>query len=159
MANTEKQPEVLPAASDPQERRVKYNRAVREAQLVALFLSRVDFKVKRENMLDHNQPPRLSYSSGRKNFTFEKTRGACFISIQWHVEIKTGRKQIAKCSAVYDLIYDGFTTTDEEIIKLFAKNVAESTSYTYFRALYASLDWSAELRSPPLPIIKFQPRV
>jgi hypothetical protein len=29
----------------------------------------------------------------------------------------------------------------------------------YFRALYAHLDWSASLGSPPLPVIQLQPKL
>jgi hypothetical protein len=45
----------------------------------------------------------------------------------------------------------------EDIIKMFIDHVGKTATYAYFRALFAQLDWSANLRSPPLPVLSFLP--
>ena len=150
--------EVIPPL-DPQERRRMYNRAVREARLVTILLSGTTFKVTRENTPSEEDEIVPSYKGVLKEVSYQKEFGACLIQIEWQVQVKVHRKQFVKCTATYDIIYDGFKEASEEIVSLLAENVAKPASYAYFRALYANLDWSADLRFPPLPIIKFQPKV
>ncbi|MCY1642112.1 hypothetical protein [Methylorubrum sp. SL192] len=153
---------VSDAPPDPEERRRKYNRAVRQANLVTILLSKIDFKVNR----DVKRPAKgegnssvPSYGGKLVKFQYNDEAKAFIASVAWTVEIKVGRQTYAKCLAHYDVIYNGFSDVDEEIVELFAENVARPATYTYFRALFASLDWSSELRLPPLPVIKFHPKV
>jgi hypothetical protein len=153
---------VTSAPGDPQERRTSYNRAVREARLVTILLSKVDFNVNREiprPSRDNSDRPNLSFGGTMSNFFFDEEKKVCIARVEWKVELKSGRQKFAKCTATYDVMYDGFGDVDEAIIRLFAENVAQPATYSYFRSLFASLDWSADLRLPPLPIVKFHPKV
>ncbi|MEE8630222.1 MULTISPECIES: hypothetical protein [Methylobacterium] len=150
------------ASPDPEERRRKYNKAVRQANLVNILLSRVDFKVNRDvrppvRGAENSSPP--SYGGKLAKFTYFEEEKACFATVVWTVEIKSERRTYAKCVAQYDVIYNGFTEVDNSIIELFAENVARPATYSYFRALFANLDWSSDLRLPPLPVVKFHPKV
>ncbi len=140
------------------ERRQKYNRAVREARLVTIVLTSVKFEVKRKTMTTEQTKRQFIYGGEVKQFAIlqEKVLGA---SIKWTVTIKSDRKTLSFCSATYDIIYDRFSSLDDEIGELFAENVAQPATYAYFRALYANLDWSADFHSPPLPVIKFHPKI
>lgn len=148
------------SALDPsvQERRQSYNRAVREARLVKIVLSAVKFGVKRSVPFSEASVRKLSYGGEVVEFAVVK-KNALGASIKWSVNIKSGRKQVATCMATYNIVYDNFSSLDDETARLFAENVAQPATYAYFRALYANLDWSAELRSPPLPVIKFHPKI
>jgi hypothetical protein len=150
------------ASPNPEERRRKYNKAVRQANLVTILLSKIDFKVNRRIAPDEkaSRPVGKPSFGGRlADYQYDEETKACLASVAWTVEIKAGRQTYAKCVAQYDVIYDGFTEVDEDIIQLFAENVARPATYSYFRALFASLDWSSGLRLPPLPVMKFHPKV
>jgi hypothetical protein len=140
-----------------EERRNIYNRTVRQAELKAIMLSNLSFKVNRSVLSDAR--PKAFYGTGDiVGFSFDKDRRACAARVLWKVELKVERKQFVKCAAQYDAIYNGFEC-GPDIARLFIENVARSATYSYFRALYASLDWGADIGSPPLPVIKFQPKV
>jgi hypothetical protein len=155
--NLEKTPE-SPALPSAQDRRQRYNQIVREAQLAVLLLSKVDFKVNRSVAAEEGAS-KLSYAGRLVEIAHMREQGACGAGVEWLVEIKKGRKQLARCTARYDIIYDGFDSYDDEIVAVFVENVAQPATYTYFRALFANLDWSAELHTPPLPVIKFYPKI
>jgi hypothetical protein len=159
MAETEQpkgEVQTLPP-DDPEKRRANYNRAVRTSRLVNILLSGVDFKVNRT--VGDPSGGRASYGGEIKKFFFDPEEGVILCNVEWTVEIKVGRKRFLKCAAVYDVIYDRFKDIDEEIARIFAENVARPACYAYFRALFAQLDWSADIGSPPLPMVKFQPKV
>lgn len=149
------------AVAARQKRIANYNRAVRVAEIVTIALSELKFKVSQENAPEPEEGKKLkpSYNGRLNNIAFDAEKGLLIVSVEWIVEIKAGRKVFSKCSAVYDVFYKGMQGFDEDTIDLYAENVARPTSYSYFRALYASLDWSAGIASPPLPIIKLHPRV
>jgi hypothetical protein len=144
---------------DPEKRRAAYNRAVREARLLTLVLSELNYKVNRQNQPEEPSEAKFSYAGRVSEFSLSVENNAIFTQIEWTVEIKVKSKRFAKCVARYDLIYDNFSTVDEDIAMVFAQSVAQPASYAYFRSLFATLDWSAEIRSPPLPVIKFYPRI
>jgi hypothetical protein len=150
----------LAQPEEGQQRRVRYNQAVRKARLVTILLSSLEFKVSRE-VLDDSKENSVSphYGGHVKQVAFDPEEGAVLCTIQWTVDMKYGRKRFVKCAAEYDVGYEGLSGCDEDTIKLLAEYVARPASYAYFRAMYANLDWSAELRSPPLPVVKFQPKV
>jgi hypothetical protein len=146
-----------PPSDSPEQRRANYNRAVRTSRLANILLSALEFKVNRE--ITEPSGGRASYGSEIKKFFFDPEDGVLLSNVEWTVEIKVGRRRYIRCSATYDIVYDGFKDIDEEVARLFAENVARPACYSYFRALYAHLDWSADIGSPPLPVVKFQPRV
>lgn len=141
-----------------EERRRLYNETVRKANLVNIFLSKVDFHVDRE-MLSKPPRPGLNYGSEIDSFQYDEETGGFLVSVKWRVDMKSSRKSVAKCVAVYDILYDGLVTSNEEVLKIFADSVATSATYSYFRAFFATLDCSAQLGLPPLPVLKLFPKV
>ncbi|WP_125901158.1 hypothetical protein [Methylobacterium indicum] len=152
----------LPAPqASPEERRIKYNKAVRLARLSTIVLSELSFKVDRTVDIGSStkDDTSASYSGKAGEFDFDPDTGDLSIRISWILKIKIKKKTIMSCSASYDVLYNGLEGVDQDIAVLFAENVARPATYAYFRALYASLDWSAGMASPPLPIISFHPKV
>lgn len=152
-------PEDIAAAKQKNEARLKlYNEVVDQANLRKLLLSDVSFKINRE-MDVSSEKPRKAIDGRMVSFSKDPESNAIAATIEWSITMKVGRKLYAKCIAVYHVIYDGFSIEDEEILELFAFNVGRPATYTYFRSLFATLDWAAELRLPPLPVMKFFPKV
>src|SRR4051812_49917981 len=110
---------------DPQERRRTYNRVVREAQLVTILLSDIRLTVNRKVDAERSSAHKLGFGGKMVAFEFNEEEKACLARVEWLVEIKIGRRTLAKCSAVYDVMYEGFETSDAEIVRLFADNVAQ----------------------------------
>lgn len=140
-------------------RRANYNRLVRTARLASIILEKVDFKISAEALgvnkallvrsLNVNT---IVLSSGLEDRT-------CVANILWKVQYKFKNRKIVRCNASYIISYDGIVDCSEETVNVFVENVGKVATYAYFRALYAHLDWSANLGSPPLPIIQFQPKL
>lgn len=141
-----------------QERRRLYNETVRKANLVNIYLSKVNFEVNRERAAKMSTPD-LSYGSEIERFLYNSEKGACLISVKWKVNIKSAGKHVAKCIAVYEVAYDNLPHSSEDVLRIFADNIAVSNTYSYFRSLFATMDWGANLRSPPLPVLKLFPKV
>ncbi|WP_038953061.1 hypothetical protein [Bradyrhizobium japonicum] len=148
-------------AEDAQQRRIKYNQAVRSARLVTLLLSSVNFSVNRKALDpdDADADVKPTYGGRIKQVAFDAKEGNLLCTVEWTVDFKYKRKRFVRCSADYDVAYGGLVGFEESTIALLAENVARPASYAYFRALFANLDWSAELRSPPLPMVTFQPKI
>jgi hypothetical protein len=87
------------------------------------------------------------------------TDGICVANVIWDVTIKYKNKTVVKCSASYIVSYDGIKDASDEVIGLFLEHVGKVATYAYFRALYAHLDWSANLNSQPLPVLQLQPKI
>jgi hypothetical protein len=159
MANETTQGDIV-GQDDAQQRRVKYNQAVRKARLITLLLSSVNFNVNREVLEpDGDNDIKPTYGGRVKRVAFDSKEGNLLCTIEWTVDFKHKRKRFVKCAADYEVAYGGLMDFDESTMTLLAENVARPATYAYFRALFANLDWSAELRSPPLPVIKFQPKI
>lgn len=141
-----------------EERRRRYNKVVREARLVTIMLEGVEFNVDRVKF-NKAEDPSLNFKGETSEPVLVPDRGACLVPVQWKVELKDGRKQVAKCNARYVIIYNGFTELEPEIMAIFADGVAKGATYSYFRSLFAQLDWAADLRTPPLPVLKVFPNV
>lgn len=147
------------AAKERNEARLQlYNQVVTDARLRKLMLSDLTFKVNRELDVSSSKPT-MQFEGILAAFSFDAEAKAIAATIEWIATQKQGRKVYSKCAAQYHIIYDGFTVEDEDILERFAFNVGRPATYTYFRALFASLDWAAELRNPPLPVVKFFPKI
>ena len=156
-----KVPAVVGAKEPPlssEERRRLYNETVRKANLLDIYLSKLEFDVDRVQ-LSKSPEPSLNYGSAIDRFLYDQETGSFLVSVKWRVDMKHGRKSVSKCVAIYDIMYDGLVTSNDEVLKIFADNVATSATYSYFRSLFATLDWSAQLRLPPLPVLKLFPKV
>jgi hypothetical protein len=153
-------PEVLPSPGEiVQKRRAEYNRLVRQARLASLLLEKVEFKIQpealgiKESLLVRNLSPTTRVlSSGIED-------GTCVASVVWEVTFKFKTKNVVRCSASYVIRYDGIADCSEEAVSVFIEHVGKTATYAYFRALYAHLDWSANLGSQPLPVLQLRPNL
>lgn len=147
--------------ADALKRRADYNRAVRTAELNSILLRDLKFKVDRKAAPVRGQPVKMTgeCNGAMIGLRVDEESGAMTASIEWGVELKVAKKRVASCKAVYDVVYNGFAEVDDDVVGLFAENVARPACYAYFRSLYASMDWAAELRFPPLPVVRFNPKV
>ena len=150
---------VAAAAEAAQKRRNDYNRLARTARLNNLLLEKVDFRILpdalgiKESLLTRNLSPTT------KVMSYGAEDGTCVANILWEVVFKYKNKNVVKCTASYIVSYDGAKDYSQETIALFLENVGKVATYAYFRALYAHLDWSANLGSQPLPVLQLQPKV
>jgi|HigsolmetaAR203D_1030402.scaffolds.fasta_scaffold14164_1 hypothetical protein len=146
------------APLSPEERRTLYNKTVREAVLRKLLLESVNFNVDRARLMDAKERS-LRLDGQVSKFDIIESSSICVVGVKWRAEIKDGRKVVARCVADYTVVYSGFTEINREVMLIFADNIARSATFAYFRALFSSLDWAAELRLPPLPMFKAFPKV
>lgn len=139
-------------------RRNNYNRVVREARIVSVILADLTFNVDPEAYAASDKKKR-SYNSSIVHFFYDSEKGVFLAGVRWIVKTKVGRKTLVNCSAVYNVVYDSISDVDEDVVRVFADSVGRATVYGYFRGLFAHLDWSANLRTPPLPVVRFNPKV
>jgi hypothetical protein len=142
-----------------EKRRADYNRLVRTARLGSIILEKVDFKVASEALGVSKALLKRTLDVKSTIMSSESEDGSCIANIVWSVQYKFKSRAIVKCTASYVISYDGVLECSEDTVKVFVENVAKVATYAYFRALYAHLDWSATVGSPPLPIIQLQPKL
>lgn len=147
------------SGKETEERRRNYNRLVRLAKLKTILLEKLDFKVAADIYCADKSLLRRELSVETDLLSYEGSDGQIVANIKWSIVIKLKKKNIAKSAVSYIIMYDGAVECQEEIVKLFIDHVGKTATYAYFRALYAHLDWSANIGSPPLPVLQFQPRI
>jgi len=141
------------------DRRLKvYNRIVADANLAKLVLTKVDYQV-HHDVANSGREPTLNYKGELVEFDHNKEIGAIMAGVKWTADVRCGRKKAVHFVANYVVIYEGFTTEETELLERFADNVARPATYSYFRALFANLDWASDLRTTPLPVVKFFPKI
>jgi hypothetical protein len=140
-------------------RRANYNRLVRTARLASIILEGVDFKIMPEALGVNRALLSRNIDVTTKVMSPGLNDGTCVANIMWTVQYKFKKRTIVKCRASYIISYDGIRDCSEETVSVFVENVGKVATYAYLRALYAHLDWSANLGSPPLPIVQFQPKL
>ena len=142
-----------------EKKRNDYNRVVRQARLISIILDNVDFDIKPEAVAADKASIKRNISSDAQLVSFDSEDGSCFAKIVWKVDVHHNRKKIVKCKASYVVMYDNIKECPNEVVNIFVENVARPATYAFFRALYAHLDWSAGLASPPLPVVRYLPKV
>ena len=159
-------PVPVPAPASPatsgqevENRRANYNRLVRTARLASIILDSVNFKILPEALGVNKSLLKRDLNVSTKLMSSGLTDGTCVGNIAWTVQYKFQKRTIVKCTASYIISYDGIEKCSEETVGIFVENVGKVATYAYLRALYAHLDWSANLGSPPLPIIQFLPKL
>jgi hypothetical protein len=140
-------------------RRANYNRLVRTARLASIVLENVNFKILPEALGVNKSLLKRDLGVRTKVMSAGLSDGTCVANIVWTVQYKFRRRSIVKCTASYIISYDGIVDCSEETVGIFVENVGKVATYAYLRALYANLDWSANLGSPPLPIVQFLPKL
>lgn len=140
-------------------RRQKYNKLARTAQLGNIFLVGVKYDVKPE--IFSFDPAELHRIFNHKilNLSSISDDGVCVAQLQWVATVKIGKKNVVRCVADYVLTYSNIHDVDHDILRVYIDAVAAATSYSYFRGLYAQLDWGSGVGSPPLPTMQFFPKV
>jgi hypothetical protein len=152
-------PAAVPNADEIQKKRADYNRLVRTARLANLLLEKVDFKILpdalgiKQSLLTRSLTPTI------KVMSYGISDGTCVANVIWEVTFKYKSKNVVRCAASYIISYDGITDCSEETVGVFLEHVGKVATYAYFRALYAHLDWSANLGSQPLPVLQLQPKL
>jgi hypothetical protein len=119
-------------------------------------LEKVDFKMVpeilglKESLLARNISPTTKLlSAGAED-------GICVASVVWEA---TFTRSMMRCTATYLISYVGIEDASEETVTTFIDHVGKTATYAYFRALFAHLDWSANLNSQPHPVLQLQPKL
>ncbi|MFZ3350797.1 MAG: hypothetical protein WA268_08015 [Xanthobacteraceae bacterium] len=149
----------VPSGQEVENRRANYNRLVRTARLASIILDSVSFKILPEALGVNKSLLKRDLNVSTKLMSSGLTDGTCVGNIVWTVQYKFQKRTIVKCTASYIISYDGIEKCSEETVGIFVENVGKVATYAYLRALYAHLDWSANLGSPPLPIVQFLPKL
>jgi hypothetical protein len=152
-------PAAPPTGQDVENRRANYNRLVRTTRLRTIITEKVDFKVAPEALGGNKAALKRDLNVKTELLASGIEDGICVGQIVWTVQMKLQRKAVVKCTASYLITYEGIENCSEETVTIFVENVGKVATYAYFRALYAHLDWSANLGSQPLPIVQFQPKL
>ncbi len=156
------QPSSIALAEQPSEtpeKRQNYNRLVRTARLVSLLLEKIECRVSPEAFGMQKGLLTRDLLAKQRTLVNGAVDGTCIANIVWTTSLKYKKKSVARCVASYIITYEGMKGCNEESIETFIENVAKTATYAYFRALYAHLDWSANLGSAPLPVLQFQPKI
>jgi hypothetical protein len=142
-----------------QQRRNDYNRLVRTARLTSMLLENVDFKTKPESVGTNKSLLSRDLGANAKVLSSGSEDGTCVANIEWTVKYSFKSRAVVRCSASYIVSYEGMKGFSDEVIGIFVDTNSKSITYSYFRALYAHIDWSANLGSAPLPIVQLQAKV
>jgi preprotein translocase subunit SecB len=129
----------------------RYNFVVKCAALDHVRLLNSKFDVK-QSFFQEQGLPKLAYDVSTADTFFDKEQGIAFARIDLSVEAKRSRSKVLGCTAQYVIGYSGLEDCEEEAVALFLKRVGPFACYPYFRSLFASLDWAAGTRLPPLPV-------
>lgn len=140
-----------------QQRMGEYNKLARTARLLALILEKVDFKIYPEALGADKSELIRHFSPKTEIMSVGLDDGTCVANITWRVTFKLKKKVVVRCAASYIISYAGVRDCSADGVTIFLESVGKIATYSYFRALYAQLDWSANLGSEPLPVIQFLP--
>jgi hypothetical protein len=160
--STTEEPVRTPAVQEGQSvenKRANYNRLVRTARLRSIILDDVRFKIMPEALGVNKALLKRDLNVSTRLMSSGLTDGTCVGNIIWRVQYRFQKRTTVKCTASYIISYDGIGNCSEETVAIFIDNVGKVATYAYLRALYAHLDWSANLGSPPLPIVQFLPKL
>lgn len=141
------------------ERRRNYNRLVRQANLVSIFLEELKFKAAPETLSIPKDKLRRSIQAKMGDLLFNEEEGVCMAKVGWGIEIKNERRKLVQCTATYVLIYDNIRNCPEETVRTFVEHIGKAACYAYFRAMYAQVDWAAGIGSPPIPVMRLEPKL
>lgn len=149
----------LPSDQEAADSRAAYNSVVRDANLQAIQLLAIAFKVEPAFFGDRTKrKPDLKIE--HREEAFDAASGEAYCSVTLTVSVKgTGRKNNLFCKAEYVVVYDNLVGSDQNAVAAFLDRVAPFACYPYFRSVFATLDGAAGTRLPPLPIHKEKSRV
>ncbi len=129
-----------------------YEKAVEAAKLKAVNLIDFSFKVQPDFFSFKKTDLNFCYLVNNTDTQYEEDFAVAFVDFE--VYTKKSRRKLLSCKAQYAVIYDGFKNCEEKEVRQFVNRVSVFTCYPYFRSLFASMDWAAGTKLPPLPIHK-----
>jgi hypothetical protein len=153
---------VVPSIESPevrQQRRTDYNRLVRTAKLTSILLEKTDFSTRTESMGISKSLLKRELVATSNVLSSGASDNVCVANIEWSVKYTYQKRAIVKCVSSYIVSFEGMRSFPDEVIAIYVDTNAKGLTYSYFRALYAHLDWSANLGSAPLPIVQLQAKV
>lgn len=148
-----------PPIMSQEEKRNSYNKLVRTAKLKTLLLHETEFSVHHEAHAIAKHLLEREVVGSREVLSSGCSEGDCVVRVKWTAITKYKKKKLVSGWASYIVNYQGMTGCTLETVEEFTEAVAKAATYPYFRSLYAHLDWSAELGSPPLPVFQFLPKL
>lgn len=137
-----------------EERLRNYNLVVDSAELVSVQLVRSNFEVKPEFFRSADARKNLGYDAQVESVDFSPESGVAMAFLTFSVDSKKGKKKLLSSTAKYLVVYDELTECDPDAVEAFIRRVATFAAYPYFRSHFASLDWAATTRLPPLPVMR-----
>lgn len=149
------------SASDTEglRRRAEYNRLARTAKLKSLILEKVNFRLHPEIFKLDSGSLRRDIRGEAQTMSCGDTDGVCIANISWAIRMRYKKSIRAQCLGSYVIAYEGVEGYSKETVDMFVQTVGKAATYAYFRALYAQLDWCANLGSSPLPVLQFRAKV
>ena len=135
------------------ERLENYNKVVAAAELGAIQLVKLDFDVSPE-YFGENDETQLGYVITPESSEYDADAGIAVCVIEFQVNAMRDDIPVLQCNATYTIMYGISETCDTDAVKAFIERVGVFSCYPYFRGVFASLDWAANTRLPPLPIHK-----
>jgi hypothetical protein len=151
---------VVPMLDEAVNEKIKqYNKAVRLAKLSSILLEKINFQISPDALRGKQSEYQRELNVKTEILHYDAASGDCIANISWTITMKFKRKRVAKCVANYVVIYSEIKECPEDTVQMFIDHVGKTATYAYFRALYAHLDWSANLGSPPLPVVHFNPTI
>jgi len=142
-----------------QELLARYNEVVDRAALGSIRLLDLNFAIKPDCLAkeDYGSNSKFAYGVSTKDIDFDSGSGRGGASFTCEATSSLGRVKAAHCKAVYYVSYRNMTGCEETATKAFMGRVGRFTCYPYFRALLATLDWSATAKLPTLPVLRERP--
>jgi hypothetical protein len=134
-----------------------YDEVVSKASLNDIQLIGLEFKLKPDFFSDTSKR-KLGYEIEQNAVHYDPEAGIAASFISMSVTGMVGRKKVLSCKASYSIVYDNIDNCDDSAVEAFLQRVSQFACYPYFRSLFASLDWAAGLKLPPLPVHKEAPR-
>ena len=140
----------------------RYNQVVAAAELSAILMtnSRSESKPNTQQRSDPSEPEsvtgivHISHSVGDHSFDSDQGMASCIVSFQLSVSAGEGKEELFKASTDFSVIYRGLEGQDDEAIGRFIRRVARFAAYPYFRAFVSHIVSLADIRMPPLPVLK-----
>lgn len=148
-----------PIGIDPaEEARQAYNAVVRDADLKAVQLLNISFGVEPAFFVEKSKRKfDVKIELGQSDYDPDK--GAVVAAVKLVVSVKKSRLNALQCKAEYIVVYENLVGRKEEAVRQFVDRVAPFACYPYFRSVFATLDWAAGTKLPPLPVHKERSRV
>lgn len=138
--------------------RNEYNSVVKDADLQAIQLLSIAFDVE-PTFFAGGSKRKLDVKIELGESDFDEEKGAVVASVKLVVTASKAKVTALQCKAEYIVVYDNLLGRDSTAVKQFVDRVAPFACYPYFRSVFATLDWAAGTKLPPLPVHKERSRV